>query len=240
MGPPGSQENSLTLRGHTTKSSPVPRCQTSLLCNFEAQDTAFLECWNSKRSAYTPPTSADPAPQIYFPEGGEWAQQSLKKFIFFLKTIPRKHRLTLMCQPNCEVNIALIWNEMQKSDARKERFMCSKSPRVSYPTAFRLLKYDMTSEVFPGGSVVKKIHLQCRRCQRCGFNPWVRKIPWRRAWQPTPVFLPGESHEQRSLVGYRPCGCKESDTTEVTEHAHTHAWHHNVMTNTGIMSIIIA
>ena len=61
-----------------------------------------------------------------------------------------------MCQPNCEVNIALIWNEMQKSDARKERFMCSKSPRVSYPTAFRLFKYDMTSEGFPGSSVVKK------------------------------------------------------------------------------------
>ena len=39
---------------------------------------------------------------------------------------------------------------------------------------------------------------------RCGFHPWVRKIPWRRTWQHTPVFLPGESHGQRSLVGYRP------------------------------------
>ena len=37
-----------------------------------------------------------------------------------------------------------------------------------------------------------------------GFNPWVGKIPWRRAWQPTPEFLPGESHGQRSLVGYSP------------------------------------
>ena len=43
---------------------------------------------------------------------------------------------------------------------------------------------------------------QCRRRRRCGFDPWVRKIPWRRKWQPTPVFLPGESHGQRSLVGY--------------------------------------
>ena len=42
----------------------------------------------------------------------------------------------------------------------------------------------------------------------------VRKIPWRREWQPTPVFLPGESHGQRSLVGYSPWGRKESDTTE--------------------------
>ena len=46
------------------------------------------------------------------------------------------------------------------------------------------------------------------------FNPWVRKIPWRTAWQPTPVFLPGESHGQRSLMGYSLEGCKESDTTE--------------------------
>jgi len=53
------------------------------------------------------------------------------------------------------------------------------------------------------------------------FNPWVRKIPWRRAWQPTPVFLPGESHGQRSLVGYSPWGCKELNWTEVTEHAYT-------------------
>ena len=52
--------------------------------------------------------------------------------------------------------------------------------------------------------------------RRYRFDPWVRKIPWRRAWQPTPVFLPGESHGQRSLVGYSPWGRKESDTTEVT------------------------
>ena len=45
-------------------------------------------------------------------------------------------------------------------------------------------------------------------------DPWVGKIPWRRAWQPTPVLLPGESHGQKSLVGYSPWGRKESDTTE--------------------------
>ena len=47
----------------------------------------------------------------------------------------------------------------------------------------------------------------------------VRKIPWGRRWHPTPVFLPGKSHGPRSLVGYSPWGCKESDTTE---HTHTH------------------
>ena len=46
------------------------------------------------------------------------------------------------------------------------------------------------------------------------FDPWVGKIPWRRAQQPMPVFLPGESHRWRSLAGYSPWGRKEADTTE--------------------------
>ena len=41
-----------------------------------------------------------------------------------------------------------------------------------------------------------------------GFDPWVGKIPWRRKWQPTPVLLPGKSHGQRCLEGYRPWGCR--------------------------------
>ena len=67
-----------------------------------------------------------------------------------------------------------------------------------------------------------RIRLQCRKHRRCGFNPWVGKVPWRRVWQTTPVFLPGESHGQRSLVGYSLWGREESDTT-ATEHAHVHA-----------------
>ena len=51
-----------------------------------------------------------------------------------------------------------------------------------------------------------RIHLQYRRHGRPGFGPWVGKTPWKRKWQPTPVFLPGESHGQSSLVGYSPCG----------------------------------
>ena len=57
------------------------------------------------------------------------------------------------------------------------------------------------------------------QCGRHGFSPWVRKIPWRRRWPPTPVFLPGKSHGQRILEGYSPWGCKESDTTR---HLGTH------------------
>jgi len=49
---------------------------------------------------------------------------------------------------------------------------------------------------------------------RPAFDPGVGKIPWKREWQPTPVFLPGELHGQRSLEGYSPCGCKQSDVSE--------------------------
>ena len=52
------------------------------------------------------------------------------------------------------------------------------------------------------------------RPKRGGFDPWVRKIPWRRKWQPTPVLLHGGSHGRRTLVGCSPWGCKESDMTE--------------------------
>ena len=62
--------------------------------------------------------------------------------------------------------------------------------------------------------VVKNPPASAGRHKRYGFNPWARKIPWGMARQPTPGFLPGESHGQRSLVGYSPWGCKESDMTE--------------------------
>ena len=52
------------------------------------------------------------------------------------------------------------------------------------------------------------------------FDPCVGNIPCKRAWQPPPVFFPGESHGQRSLMGYSPWGCKELDVTEATEHVH--------------------
>ena len=68
---------------------------------------------------------------------------------------------------------------------------------------------------FPGGASGKEPACQCRRYKRCWLDPWIRKIPWKRAWQPTPVFLPGEFHGRRSLVGYSPWCCKESDTTEL-------------------------
>ena len=64
---------------------------------------------------------------------------------------------------------------------------------------------------FPGGAIGKEPACQYRRLKRPGFDPWVRKIPWRRKWQPTPVFLPGEPHGQRSLAGHSPGDHIESD-----------------------------
>ena len=60
----------------------------------------------------------------------------------------------------------------------------------------------------------KELACQCRRCKRHGFDTWVGKIIWSRKWQPTPVFLPGKSHRQRSLEGHSPRGHKESGMTE--------------------------
>ena len=68
--------------------------------------------------------------------------------------------------------------------------------------------------------VVKKLSANAGDI-RLKFNPWVGNIPWRRAWQPTPVFLPGESHRQRNLAGYSPWGHKQLDATEVTLHTCT-------------------
>ena len=75
---------------------------------------------------------------------------------------------------------------------------------------------DDTSKRFPG----KEPACQCRRCNICGFDPWVEKISWKRKWQPIPVSLPGKFHGQRSLAGYSPWSCKKSDMTEHVQLTH--------------------
>ena len=72
------------------------------------------------------------------------------------------------------------------------------------------------SRGFPDIPSGKEPACQCRRHKSCGFDPWVWKIPWRRVWQSTPVFLSGQSRGQRSLAGCSPEGHKELDATEVT------------------------
>ena len=73
----------------------------------------------------------------------------------------------------------------------------------------------------PGGTSGKEPACQYRRHEKPRFNPCVRKNPWRRAWQPTPVFLPGESHGQRSLAGYGLEGLKESQDWSDLAHMYT-------------------
>ena len=70
------------------------------------------------------------------------------------------------------------------------------------------------------------------QCKRPSFDPWVGKIPWRRKWQPTPVFLPGKSHGQRSLAGYRLWDSKELGTTEQLTHI-LHTRFFGIQTNWG-------
>ena len=75
-------------------------------------------------------------------------------------------------------------------------------------------------------SLVAQIVRICLQYRRHGFHLWVRKIPWGREWQPTPVFLTGESHGQRSLAGHSPWGLKELGTSEQLTHTHTHTHTH--------------
>ena len=94
---------------------------------------------------------------------------------------------------------------LQRGKKRKE------SPFFIPPRNKNLFYISLGS---PGDTSGKESTCQCRRHGGCGFNPWVRKIPWRRAWPPTPVFLPGEFHGQKSLESYSQWRCQELDTTE--------------------------
>ena len=71
----------------------------------------------------------------------------------------------------------------------------------------------MLTYMFPRWLTGKESSCQCRRCR---LDPWVGKIPWKRKWQSTPVFLLGKFHAERSLSGYSPWDCKESDAIEHT------------------------
>ena len=89
--------------------------------------------------------------------------------------------------------------------------LCQLSYQGSLPSTIKSL-------IFVLASLVAQIVKNLPATRKTWVDPWVEKIPWRREWQPTPIFLPGESHGQRSLVGYRPQGCKESDMTELLTH----------------------
>ena len=86
--------------------------------------------------------------------------------------------------------------------------------------------------------VVKNSPAPCRRCRRRGFGPWIRKISWREAWQPTPVFLPGESRGQKSLAGYSPWGCRVGHNW--SDLAHMLLWILNYSLDIGCISLCLS
>ena len=82
--------------------------------------------------------------------------------------------------------------------------------------AYVYLSQRLNELGFSGGANGKNLPANAGDIKWCGFDPWVGKIPWRKAWQPAPVFLPRESLGQRSPAGHSPWGCKGLDVTKVT------------------------
>ena len=117
---------------------------------------------------------------------------------------------------------APIWFKA-KIEARKRvgsALQCHSISEVKNQLCTSNMNYFKELRGFSGGVSGKERACQCRRHKRRWFNLWFGKIPLRSAWQPTPVFLPGESHGQRKLVGYILQGHEEWDTTEATQHTH--------------------
>ena len=135
---------------------------------------------------------------------------------------PKFHAQSWYVTPTCKDSYVLL---VGKGVVRRYLKMCFSQPRdKSKQRIHEKSIYGKESCMvgFPRGASGKESTCQCRRCQRCRFDPWVGKTLWRGKGQPTPVFVPGKSHGQRSLVSYSPWGCKESDTTErLSTHAHT-------------------
>ena len=102
-----------------------------------------------------------------------------------------------------------------QKDLTKHKYFCKGCLLKDFKGGGKFLK-QATENKFAGWHSGKESACQCRRCKRRRFDPCIRKIPWRRKWQPMPVFLPGESHGQRSLVGYSPWGHQELGMPERT------------------------
>ena len=121
---------------------------------------------------------------------------------------------------NCTLKSFMCLRSLRNSqkliEVQLESFCCRIKEKVTQdPQALQQTRNSGFLECFPGfpgGASGKEPACQCRRRQRRGFDTWVGKIPSQRAQQPMPVFLPGESHGQRSLQVYSPWGLKESDT----------------------------
>ena len=130
---------------------------------------------------------------------------------------------------------------MEKKSQKAE---LSQSPEESSPERGVISSLRCCWEVsrdFPGGASSKEPACQCRRRKRHKFNPWVWKIPWRRKWQPIPVFLSGESHKQRVFVGYSPQCCRvRHDWSNLAQmhRRNLQTWHWTIATEFSNMEVI--
>ena len=117
---------------------------------------------------------------------------------YFIQKLPVKNLILFLLIKNSLVNI-------KSRSFQQNSFMSN----IIMGFGFWVMGFGL-----PGWLSGKESTCQCRRRRRHGFDPWVRKIPWRKAWQHASVFFPGKSHGQRSLVGYSPQGHKEYDLTK--------------------------
>ena len=140
-----------------------------------------------------------------------WAQEKTEEGskLSFLADLwdnaSRTWRQRQSCQPACWMRTACLNLRTETSVNTGHSTVTGVAgnlyPLISWPASW--------PSGSPGGAVGKESARQRRRRKRHSFGPWVGKLPWRKKWQCTPVFLPGKSHGQRSLVGYSPLGCKE-------------------------------
>ena len=136
----------------------------------------------------------------------------LKKLIYLNFKILLKTMLTIIWQCRVAINFQFVKNTISvkhnNAKCNKMRYACNQPGELNDPLTSFFHLWGL-----PLWLRWQSIHLQCRRP---GFKPWVGKILWKMEWLPTPVFWPGEFHEQGSLVGYSPWGLKELDTTDHT------------------------
>ena len=118
-----------------------------------------------------------------------------------------------------------VWSETGQIWPRSSS---ANDPNRTLKTRVSVFYFLQEGLMYLCGTVVKNLPTNAGDA-RDRFYPWVRNIPWKKKWQPTPVFLPGKSHGWRSLAGYSPWGLKELDTTERAHthtHTHTHTYFH--------------
>ena len=138
--------------------------------------------------------------------------------ISFILSITVRRNDIYKKKKTCFIIIKWPWENYIISLWKIKVSQTEKSNISGFTWSFRAVPHFNTG--FPSGSAVKN-HLQCRRQ---GFNAWVGMIPWRRKCEPTSVFLPGKTHEHKSLAGYSTQGHKESDMNEATFFTSFSSW----------------